>query len=226
MSAIETLEQEHRLISRVVKLLPAVSSDVEAGVVDLHVLSDLADFFSAFTDGCHHAKEEDLLFPVLQQRGVSSKGCPVGTLRLEHQQGRNVVKALNSAAEKYKSGDVKAAKKISSILSDAAELYTDHIWREDYLLFPMSEKVLLEGDKVTLVRDFGKVQAKFDHVFQERYEALVAKLEKELARTTERPVGAEGQSPPPHVEEHECGGKAMSADYQRCEERLRQTQAV
>ena len=206
-------------------MLPIVSNDLDAGIVDLRVLSDLADFFSAFTDGCHHAKEEDLLFPMLQQRGVSSKGCPVGTLKLEHQQGRNVVKALNSAVEKHMAGDPKAAKTISSILRGAAELYTDHIWREDYLLFPMSEKVLLEGDKVSLVRDFGQVQTKFDHVFQERYEALVEKLEKELTRAAERPQGAERQPAPLHLEEHACGAVAMSADDQGREERLRQAGA-
>ncbi|MGH9920030.1 MAG: hemerythrin domain-containing protein [Nitrososphaerales archaeon] len=196
MSAIETLEQEHRLISRVVRLLPAVRRNVDAGVVDEQVLSKIADFFSAFTDGCHHAKEEDLLFPMLQQRGVSSKGCPVGTLRLEHQQGRNVVKALNSAVEKYKGGDARAANTISAILKDATELYTDHIWREDYLLFPMSDKVLLGTDRETLVKDFAGVQAKFGSAFQERYEQLVDQLEKELAQASGPHEGVERLSDP------------------------------
>jgi hemerythrin-like domain-containing protein len=184
MSAIETLEQEHRLISRVVKLLPIMAEKVDAGVVNQEHLSELAEFFSAFTDGCHHAKEEDLLFPMLQQRGVSSRGCPVGTLKLEHQQGRNIVKALSCAVEKYKGGDAKAAKTISAILRDATQLYTDHIWREDYLLFPMSEKVLLDSDRETLVKDFDDVQTRFGSAFQERYESLVDRLEKDLAQTS------------------------------------------
>lgn len=180
MSAVETLEQEHRLISRVVRLLPAVRRNVDAGAVDEQVLSDVAEFLSAYTDGCHHAKEEDLFFPILLQRGVSSKGCPVGTLRLEHQQGRNIVKALNTAVSKHRAGDQKAAGTISAILRDATELYTDHIWREDYLLFPMSGKVLLDTDRAVLVKDFAEVQTKFGSAFQDKYEALVEKLEKEL----------------------------------------------
>ncbi len=197
MSAIGVLEQEHELISRVVKLLPSIRRDVEEGVVDERVLSEVADFFSAFTDGCHHAKEEDLLFPVLQQRGVSSKGCPVGTLRLEHQQGRNVVKALSSAVEKYKGGDARAASAISAILKDATELYTDHIWREDYLLFPMSEKVLLGTDRETLVKEFVEVQTRFGSAFQEKYERLVDQLENELARASGPCEGFESPSPTP-----------------------------
>lgn len=182
MSAVETLEEEHRLIARVVRLLPAVSRSADAGVVDGQVISDMAEFFSAFTDGCHHAKEEDLFFPKLQERGVSSKGCPVGTLRMEHQQGRTIVKALNLALGKYKQGDVAAARSISAVLRDAAELYSAHIWREDFLLFPMSEKVLLAEDKESLVREFAQVQTRFDPAFQRKYERLVESLEARVAQ--------------------------------------------
>jgi hemerythrin-like domain-containing protein len=184
LSAVETLEEEHKLIARVVRLLPAVSRSAEVGVVDEQVISDLADFLSAFTDGCHHAKEEDLFFPKLQERGVSSKGCPVGTLRMEHQQGRSIVKALNSALEKYRQGDAASSRSISAVLRDAAELYTAHIWREDFLLFPMSEKVLLAEDKESLARDFAQVQTRFDSAFQQKYERLVEGLEARVAGTS------------------------------------------
>ncbi len=186
MSAIEVLEREHRLISRVVALLPALRQDLEAGVVDESALSGVADFFSAFTDGCHHAKEEDLLFPMLQQRGVSSRGCPVGTLKLEHQQGRNIVKAIRVAVEKYKQGDAGATKRISDAVAEAEKLYTDHIWREDYLLFPMSHKVLLDADQETLAKEFALVQVRFDAAFQNKYETLVEGLERRLQSAASR----------------------------------------
>ncbi len=90
------------------------------------------------------------------------------------------MKALNIAVSKHRAGDPKAAGVISAIVKDASELYTDHIWREDYLLFPMSGKVLLDTDRAVLVKDFAEVQTKFDSAFQDKYEALVEKLEKEL----------------------------------------------
>jgi len=206
LSAVETLVQEHRLISRMVKLLPAMRRNIDAGVVDEEVLSDVADFFSTFTDGCHHAKEEDLLFPMLQQRGVSSKGCPVGGLRLEHQQGRNIVRALRSAVERYKAGDPKVRDIISSVLKDATDLYIDHIWREDYLLFPMSEKVLLDQDREILVKDFDEVETRFGSSFHEKYERLVDKLERDLSSATElRKEGAVDMPvTAPTGEEHRC----------------------
>ena len=185
--AVELLEKEHRLILRMVKLLPAVRRGVEAGEVDLRVILDIADFFSSFTDGCHHAKEEDLLFPLLQQRGVSSKGCPVGTLKLEHQQGRSLVGALKSAVEKYRGGDMEAVGAITSVLKEANELYTAHIWREDYLLFPMSGKVLSDSDREALARDFDGVQARFGPAFLERHESLVKRLEASIGQVSATP---------------------------------------
>jgi hemerythrin-like domain-containing protein len=187
-SAIETLEEEHRLISRVVKILPAIRRNVDAGAVDERVLSDVVDFFSAFTDRCHHAKEEDLLFPALLQRGVSPKGCPVGHLMLEHQQGRGLMAALSLAIEKYKEGDSDAAGSISSILGDASELYAGHIWREEYLLFPMSEKVLPNPDREKLAGSFAAVQAKFGSGFTERYESVVKRLERSIGRASLTPL--------------------------------------
>ena len=212
LSAVETLEQEHRLISRVVRLLPVVRRNVDAGAVDEQVLSDIAEFFSAYTDGCHHAKEEDLFFPILLQRGVSSKGCPVGTLRLEHQQGRNIVKALNTAVSKHRAGDPKAAGTISAILKDATELYTDHIWREDYLLFPMSGKVLLDKDREVLAKDFAEVQTKFGSAFQDKYEALVEKLEKELGDAAGSDGNTEGISATRRQKECACPQGLMAVN--------------
>lgn len=182
LSGIETLEEEHKLISRVVRLLPKVRRDVETGTVDECVLPDIIQFFSEFTDEFHHAKEEDRLFPALVQKGVSQKGCPLGALTFEHQQGRNLMNGLNAAIKRYREGDSEATKTISEILKNMGELYTDHIWKEDYLLIPMSEKVLSSPDREALAKDFAGVQEKFGSGFLEQYKSIVEKLEKNVGQ--------------------------------------------
>ena len=188
LSPIESLEEEHRLISKVVKLLPKVRQNIESGVVDEHILTDIVEFFSKFTDGFHHAKEEDKLFSALQRRGVSSKGCPVGALTLEHQQGRSLTNSLNEAITRYREGDAAASKTISELLRTAEELYAGHIWKEDYLLFPMSAKVLSSQDLGALAKDFGTIQAKFGSSFLERYASIVKRLEKNVEQTSAKVV--------------------------------------
>jgi hemerythrin-like domain-containing protein len=116
------------------------------------------------------------------------------------------VRALRSAVEKYKAGDPKARDIISSVLKDATDLYTDHIWREDYLLFPMSEKVLLDQDRESLVKDFDEVEMRFGSSFHEKYERLVDKLERDLASATELRKEGTVDMPvtAPTGEEHSC----------------------
>ena len=111
----------------------------------------------------------------------------MGTLKLEHQQGRSLVGALISAVEKYRGGDMEAGGAISSVLKEANELYTAHIWREDYLLFPMSGKVLSDSDREALARDFDGVQARFGPAFLERHESLVKRLEASVGQASATP---------------------------------------
>lgn len=66
-----------------------------------------------------------------------------------------------AAMKRYREGNAEESKTISELLKNAVQLCTDHIWKEDYLLFPMSEKILSSQDRETLAKDFGKAQEKF-----------------------------------------------------------------
>lgn len=196
LSGIETLEEDHKLISRVVGLLPKVRRDIEKGTVDERVLSDIIQFFSEFADGFHHAKEEDQLFPSLVQQGVSQKGCPLRALTLEHQQGRSLMNGLIAFVRRYQEGDSEATKTISEILKNIEDLYTDHIWKEDYLLLPMSEKVLSNSSRDALAKGFSGVQEKFGSGFLEQYESIVEKLEKNVGQpATQAATGIQSRRP-------------------------------
>jgi hemerythrin-like domain-containing protein len=173
------LEGEHKVILRMVKVLNGMHKRLESGgSVDTAALTEVVDFFRAFADKGHHAKEEDVLFPTLEKNGVRSQGCPIGTLTGEHKQGRALMTALTDAIDKYAKGDPTAKASISAILKGAIDLYTDHIWREDYLLFPMTEKVLPKPELDALTMRFKEVETKFGSDFQNRYEEIVEKLEE------------------------------------------------
>lgn len=184
LSPTQILEREHRLVLRMVNVLTSLRSRVDTGQVDREALRSAMEFFKFFVDTCHHGKEEDLLFPMLERRGVRPQGCPVGILRTEHEQGRRLVAALSDAVAKYETGDAKAMKTISSLLSTAISMYTDHVWKEDYLLFPMAEKVLTTADRADLLRDFEEADLSLGLDFQEKYETLVRQLEQKQANPT------------------------------------------
>jgi len=165
-----------------VNVLGAMHKRLESGDdVDAATLRDVLDFFRAFADKGHHAKEEDVLFPTLERNGVRSQGCPIGTLKNEHKQGRALMTALNDAIGKYVGGDSTAKLATSVTIKGAIDLYTDHIWREDYLLFPMTEKVLPKSELEALTKIFDELEMKFGPDFHKRYEQIVERLERLFA---------------------------------------------
>ncbi|MGD2207541.1 MAG: hemerythrin domain-containing protein, partial [Anaerolineae bacterium] len=88
----DLLENEHRAIQEVVAVMATLAEDMETGrPVDAEMLQDIVDFMRIFADKCHHGKEETHLFPALEAKGVPMRGCPVGALKAEHQQGRALV---------------------------------------------------------------------------------------------------------------------------------------
>ena len=173
------LEAEHRVILKIVGVLGVLADALDAGKpVHPETLRDLVEFMRTFADRCHHGKEEAHLFPALASRGVPAQGCPIGGLTHEHQKGRAPVAELDQAAQAYlkqTTPDGKAV--IVRCLRDLAALYPNHIWKEDYMVFPMSGKVLSEADKADLQRKFEAVEAEIGREVHHRMESLVEKLQ-------------------------------------------------
>ena len=171
------LEDEHKLIMRVVNLLPKIQQRAETGSADPEVLITVVDFFQVYADKSHHAKEEAALFPMLAKRGVRTKGCPIGTLHSEHDQGRVLIKALRDSIQSYVNGDPASKKQIAEYLKSASVFYSDHIWKEDFLLFPLSHKVLNDSDADELRKQFLSIDAEMGSHFQQEYLYRVDRLE-------------------------------------------------
>jgi hemerythrin-like domain-containing protein len=63
------LRAEHQVIRRVLRILCRLIERAEAGDgFEGEALAHCVEFFHLFADLCHHAKEEDLLFPALEAR--------------------------------------------------------------------------------------------------------------------------------------------------------------
>ena len=158
-SPTQMLENEHRVIAKVVGAVPILADRLEAShVVDVETLQGVVEFMHTFADKCHHGKEEELLFPALANKGVPTQGCPVGALTAEHTRGRMLVKELAEAAKAYQSGDPTAKEAVVKSLRGIGTLYPNHIWKEDYLLFPLTDKVLSMEEQQNLHRQFEQVE--------------------------------------------------------------------
>ena len=100
--ATEELEHEHRIIQQVVGGMAIIIEKLESGKeIDPAVLTDLSEFMQTFGDKCHHGKEEDYLFKLLEKKGVPVSGCPLAVLLHEHEKGRGLLADLKLTSETY-----------------------------------------------------------------------------------------------------------------------------
>jgi hemerythrin-like domain-containing protein len=156
---IRILTYEHEIIKSVVGSLGKIAQRLEKGErADPHTLRGIVRFLREFADRCHHAKEEALLFPAMERKGVPESGCPLGGLRHEHEQARALVTAFSEAVETY---DVKGAivgRAVIDAVGKIVELYANHIWKEDAMVFPMVERLFSEAERDELYEAFEKAE--------------------------------------------------------------------
>jgi hemerythrin-like domain-containing protein len=179
---IEELEAEHRFIHKMVAGMSVLAEQLEGGeAVDVSLLESIVVFLRTFADRCHHGKEENFLFPALIRRGVPSHGCPIGGLTMEHQKGRVMVGELADAIRGYAAGEPPARENLIKRLRALVAFYPSHIWKEDYLLFPLAGKVLTPEDQQELRDKFETVERELGVDVLEGFDKVVAELERKVS---------------------------------------------
>ena len=181
MEATQILMEEHRVIERVLGALEAAGARMSAGEsVRAEFLLEAVDFIAVFADGCHHRKEEGVLFPALEAAGIPRAGGPVGVMLAEHEAGRALTRGLRAAAEKMAAGDLSAAPEARRSALEYAALLRQHIMKEDHVLFPMADGALQGREQTTVTAEFARLQREetADGV-QAKYRALAEALERE-----------------------------------------------
>jgi hemerythrin-like domain-containing protein len=178
---IAALMHEHEFIKKVVAALGRLApAPDEAQQADPATLREIVHFMREFADRCHHAKEEDLLFPAMEAKGVPESGCPLGALRNEHQQGRTLVRALAEATEALAAGRPEAGAAIADTVTQIDALYTNHIWKEDDMVFPMVDRLFSVEERSALFARFEEAERDIgaDH---EALAAFADRLERATA---------------------------------------------
>lgn len=161
MQATDLLKEEHHgvkislrilehLCAKLVETPGAESSKYAAD------LERLIEFFKVFVDKCHHAKEEDVLFPALV--GTPTASELVRELLEEHASGRKLVVEMAEELTRYQAGNKKAASNISEAAIRYARLLTDHIAKEDRDLYTIADVKISAEDQKEMVEVFEKIE--------------------------------------------------------------------
>jgi hemerythrin-like domain-containing protein len=163
-TATAVLRDEHRLILEVVSRLSGMlDAERNGDPLDYDTVGECITFFRLFADACHHGKEEDLLFPELEEEGMPHDSGPIAMLLEEHVEFRALVQAMAAALPGAADGDPTAG----SELRDAATVYLDriqaHIGKEDHGLFELADGMIVGPRCVELC-------ARYDEVCARRFE--------------------------------------------------------
>ncbi len=159
MKATDDLKKEHQGIEVMLRIIGAISDKSARGEeISVQHLADIMEFLTVFVDKCHHGKEEEFLFPALEAAGVAREGGPVGVLLHEHEQGRKLVAKLKEAVSELKTGDQSAAADIAETGNQYIALLTDHIAKENNVLYIMAEDRLDGAQDERLVEAFEKLE--------------------------------------------------------------------
>jgi len=184
MEATEILGEEHRVPERVLASLEAAADRLKAGEpIHSDVFIMAADFIKGFADGCHHKKEEGVLFPAMQAAGIPSQGRPIGVMLAEHEQGRQLTAAMRAAADKLAAGDVTASEQVVKNALQYVALLRQHIAKEDTVLFPMADRAIPGPAQAEVTEAFDHVEhEETGQGVHEHFLALADSIEREVAR--------------------------------------------
>lgn len=166
---LKRLVEEHKVINRFVRLIPEIvrEFDVRTEEGRAQILAG-ADFIRSYADRYHHAKEEEILFAHFE-RGLEI----LQAMHDDHRRARASVEGLLGAVEGQDREGVEAN------LSEYAAILTEHIKKEDKILYPWMDRNLSTHQVGELFARFREVE----EVFREsgkRYEEFVDNLEKAL----------------------------------------------
>jgi hemerythrin-like domain-containing protein len=164
------LIHEHKVILKVIAKCSTLIEQLSHGAsVDSTLLARIVEFMQQYADKSHHGKEEDLLFPAFEKAGVPSYGCPLAALRFEHKEGRRLVAMLKKALQPTRKAVIIKA------LIEIVDLYPNHIWKEEFLLFPLSKRLLSPKTREDLANAFELVDERFGCEAYKAYETFARK---------------------------------------------------
>jgi len=182
MKATDILVEEHTVIERVLDALEhAVQSLEEGGSVEPDFFIGVTDFVKGFADGCHHKKEEDVLFRAMAANGVPVENGPIGAMLVEHEQGRVYTRELREAAQRLQAGDEAARDDIIRNGRSYVALLRQHIAKENGVLFPMADQAIPRAEHDIVTVGFDQVEhEETGPGVHEKYLSLADELEKQV----------------------------------------------
>lgn len=168
---------EHELIERAMAVFKAEIALLPAGKPDGFRLARAIDFLLEFGDKLHNQKEEQHLFPRMEQRGIPPMG-PIRVMLLEHEAERTLLGSMLARVLTLGSADEAARATFKREGQDYLAVRSEHIWKENDVLYAMGRQVLTGEDNDQLLAAFRALDAAtYGADALAHYQAMVDEIE-------------------------------------------------
>jgi len=161
---------------KVFAILQGVARELEgnnpAAVDHVH---RILEFMTVFIDQCHHAKEEEFLFPAMAKAHTRNSRL-IEELLSEHEDGRRMTAVLETALGGLKQGSDQATVRFIETIHDYVQVFRTHIRKENGSVFPEARELLSENDRRAMARQFEKLEA--ERIGKGRHEAFHRMIEE------------------------------------------------
>lgn len=165
---MKRLVDEHVLIKRLIALIPDVINSLNMdSEQDRQIIRNCAKFIRSYADKYHHAKEEEILFKNFDENLDILK-----VMHEDHENARAHVRAMLEGLDK------KDKKKISEHLNAYHKLLTEHIKKEDEILYPWMDRNLSVAQVGELFSKFNEADEKSDKEVIDSCKKFVKELEE------------------------------------------------
>lgn len=129
---IKGLVEEHALIKELLSMMPSIIKKLDINsIADRGLVKEVVNFIRQYADKYHHAKEEEILFKYFDEN--------LDILQVmyeDHNRARNHVKNILAGLRE------KNADTVKENLNQYMELLTEHIKKENEILYPWLDKNL------------------------------------------------------------------------------------
>lgn len=149
-NCIEELKSDHQ---NILTHLADLEMVVNQPVIDQTKIEEFLRFTETFAEP-HHQKEEQVLFPALEKKGIPNEGGPIGMMLLEHAAKRDYLAKMKESLQE--NNETKLKENTQAMIF----LLKDHIYKEDNILYPCAQDALTEEELANLASLCEKIKIK------------------------------------------------------------------
>lgn len=139
----DVLSEEHALILRALACFERYAEQVRVGgKLDPRIGRHFVRLFREFGDVEHHLKEEEILFPWLEEHGLPHEVGPLAVLREEHELARDLRLALSLTMDALREDprDAETRLRFHALAGRFVELARAHVEKEETVLLPLARR--------------------------------------------------------------------------------------